>query len=174
MLAERADPGAAVQIPRQQRDLRVALLEPLQDRHRLREAHGVAVLRDLEHRHLSHRVARLVRRVELLLREEVHGDVLVRQVLQREADADAPGRRGSPVGVEPHHVATTRWLIVPNTSRPRGVARGDLDPVAGLEEARPGGAVLDHLERRAARRCRTSRGRDRRSRPCRCRGSSPP
>src|SRR5712672_3045414 len=90
---------------RQERGLRMRLLEPLDDRHRLRQ-HAV---RALQRRNARLRVERAIGRTELLATalEQVHGNVLVTQALQFERDAHAVGSGTAPVIVEAQRAHTT-------------------------------------------------------------------
>ncbi len=106
-LRELADACAQVRIRRQERRLGEDVLEELEDGDRLRDQHAAASGRrelELERGQLLHRVAGVVLGRLLLAVHEVHGHVLVLEVLEPERDAHAPRGRASPVPVELH-----RW-----------------------------------------------------------------
>src|SRR6266850_5748967 len=81
------------------------------------------VLGDLERRHLRHRILRAIGLGGLLGMDDVDRDVLVRQLLEIEADPHAVARRAAPVVVKDDlhdaaPAATTCWSITPNGLAP--------------------------------------------------------
>src|ERR1044071_3441003 len=130
-LGERARPGAQERIARQDRRIGPAFVEGLEDRPRLGQRDLVAVVvGDLERRDLAHRVLGPVGVGVLLALQDVDRDVVVRQLLEPQADPYAVAGRAAPVAMEDElHgcapgvgcapetkvlAATTRWSIAPN------------------------------------------------------------
>src|ERR1700704_1511903 len=117
-LGEPAGAGAAARIARQQRGLRVGLVEIFDDRQRLEQDRSVAIE---QRRKRHHGIDRAVVGLALLPLHQVHVDDLVgRHALEVERDADPIGRERAPERIELHgSVSSATGAITPWRRRDR-------------------------------------------------------